>query len=166
MSEPISNEFLSANFSVNFDSNSSSNLYSNGSTVSFFNKKDLADEFLTRMEVILLMLVFLLTVVGNLAVIFILLFFKNGSRLYGFNHVHINNKNTNANQLNKSRFNCNFNFNNVSRMSFYIIHLCIADISVALMSILPQILWRYSVLFSRSQFECKIVAFGQVETFF
>jgi hypothetical protein len=53
--------------------------------------------------------------------------------------------------------------NKIPRMSFYIIHLSIADMSVALLSILPQIVWRKSVLFfASSQFLCKFVTFAQV----
>lgn len=97
------------------------------------------DEILTRIEVLVLIVLFIATLVGNIGVIIILLFF-NG----------------------KSKKSC-FSYNNVSRMSFYIINLSLADISVALLSILPQIIWRYSVVFwASSQFVCKFVTYGQV----
>ena len=47
-------------------------------TTHLFDKNQIADEFLTKLEVILLVLVFLLTVIGNLGVILILVIFKNG----------------------------------------------------------------------------------------
>ena len=97
------------------------------------------DEILTRIEVLVLIILFISTLVGNISVIIILLFFNN-----------------------KSKKSC-FSYNNVSRMSFYIINLSLADISVAMLSIFPQIIWRYSVLFwASSQFVCKSVTYGQV----
>lgn len=106
--------------------------------------KNLNDMLLTRVEVFILTSLFVLTVVGNLAVIFILLLYR-------------------TNKTSRSR--CLTINNNISRMSFYIIHLSIADTNVAVMSILPQILWRNSIVFNHSHFLCKLVTFSQVIIF-
>ncbi len=56
-----------------------------------------------------------------------------------------------------------FNQKSQRRMSFYLINISIADICVAIMSILPQIIWRYYIFFwSESQIVCKLTAFIQV----
>ncbi len=161
MSEFNNYSLIIENFSTKTFSGFTQNLSistSDSNATSIVNKKILADEFLTRLEVILLFLVFLMTIIGNLCVIFILLFFKHGKIINSYRKHR--NKAPLHSITNKTRF--YFKFNKISRMSFYIIHLSIADINVALMSIVPQILWRNSVLFSRSQVECKMVAFGQV----
>ena len=51
-----------------------------------------------------------------------------------------------------------------NRIKFYsfLLSLAVADINVAFINILPQILWRKSVLFNIGNTECKIVAFSQV----
>ncbi|CAF1052141.1 unnamed protein product [Brachionus calyciflorus] len=114
----------------------SSNLSSNESDFKYIN-----NEYLTRIEVVLLATLFVLTIIGNLTVILIILMYRSLSN-------------------NRSRW---FKLNkNISRMSFYIIHLSIADFNVAFMSILPQLIWRSSVIFNHSHFLCKFVAFSQV----
>ena len=56
-----------------------------------------------------------------------------------------------------------FNKKSQKRMSFYLINISIADICVAMFSILPQIIWRYYIFFwSESQIICKFTAFIQV----
>lgn len=95
-------------------------------------KAELANVTVTKIEVIVLTSLFILTIAGNLIVILILLLYRT----------------------HPSR--------TVSRMSFYIIHLSIADFCVAIMSILPQIIWRSSVLFSDFKILCKMVTFSQV----
>lgn len=111
------------------------------------NNSNLTEQFqinnklLTQIEVVLLSSLFILTVIGNLTVILIILLYRNMSS-----------KRARWFKLNK----------NISRMSFYIIHLSIADLNVAFMSILPQLIWRKSVVFNHSHFLCKFVAFSQV----
>lgn len=101
------------------------------------NQTEYASLTMTReIEVFIMSMLFALTIIGNLIVIFILLFYrKSGKKTF------------------------------LSRMSFYIIHLSVADISVALMSILPQIIWRNSVVFDKFQALCKFVTFSQVPFF-
>ena len=56
-----------------------------------------------------------------------------------------------------------FRLRNISRSSFYILNLSIADLSVALLSILPQIFWQYYQTFwSNSKVLCKLIPFCQV----
>lgn len=96
------------------------------------------DLSLTKIEITILIILFCLTIIGNLAVIVIVL-------------------------INRKRRNSFMNLRNVSRMSFYILNLSIADIFVALMSVLPQLLWRSNILFLvQSKLLCKLVAFAQV----
>jgi len=107
-------------------------------------KLSISDPFLTRMEVIVLSIVFFTALFGNLIVIIYLCLSitmsKKMKRALGIEII-----------------------NKIPRMSFYIIHLSIADMSVALLSILPQIVWRKSVLFfASSQLLCKFVTFAQV----
>jgi hypothetical protein len=101
----------------------------------------IVDPTLTRLEVILLTNMFILTIVGNLVVIVTLFMCPN--------------------RRNKKSICFSFN-KNISRMSFYILHLSIADINVAFMSILPQIIWRNNIIFNSSHFLCKLVTFCQV----
>jgi hypothetical protein len=101
----------------------------------------IADPNLTRLEVIVLATLFTLTVTGNSAVIATLFFCPRR----------------------KDKKSACFKFNkNISRMSFYILNLSIADIGVAFMSILPQIIWRSNIVFNTSNFLCKLVTFCQV----
>jgi hypothetical protein len=96
---------------------------------------NIIEEFRSGIELSILTLLFFFTIVGNASVIVLLMLFgkkRTGSRI------------------------------GVSRMSFYIIHLSIADISVAVMSILPQVLWRNYVIFMNSHFLCKLVTFIQL----
>jgi len=90
--------------------------YSN-STVSFDTNEigKIADEFLTKLEVILLIAVFIFTIVGNFGVILILLVFKHGSNFQSFKGNGV--KHYSA----KKRPKIYSYFSNVSRMSFYII---------------------------------------------
>lgn len=100
-----------------------------------FDKSELTNPNVTNVEVILMSSLFVLTIVGNFIVIFILLVYRTSS---------------------SSR-------RSISRMSFYIINLSVADICVALMSILPATIWRHSVVFfSDLQVVCKLVSFSQV----
>lgn len=88
-----------------------------------------------EVEVVIMSTLFALTLVGNLIVIFILLFYrKSGKKTF------------------------------LSRMSFYIIHLSLADITVAFLSILPQIIWRNRIVLDQNQALCKFVVFSQVST--
>ena len=98
-------------------------------------KSELTNPNVTNVEVILMSSLFVLTVLGNLIVIFILLVYRTSSS----------------------------SKRPISRMSFYIINLSVADICVALMSILPATIWRKSVVFfSDLQCVCKLVSFSQV----
>lgn len=85
-------------------------------------RNGIADEMLTKIEVFLLIFIFVTTIISNLIVIFILVCFKSTN-------------------LSISSTSC-YGYTNVSRMSFYIINLSLADINVAFMSVLPQLLWR------------------------
>lgn len=98
-------------------------------------KSELTNPNVTNFEVILMSSLFVLTIVGNFIVIFILLVYRTSSSTR----------------------------RSISRMSFYIINLSVADICVALMSILPATIWRHSVVFfSDLQVVCKLVSFSQV----
>nr|QVK46039.1 G protein-coupled receptor [Proales similis] len=99
--------------------------------------KSLLNERQTRIEVTTLSLLFTLTVIGNLTVVLVLVFFNQR----------------------KAR---GFHLRNITRMSFYIINLSLADLNVAFLSILPQLIWRISVVFQSSQILCKLVTFVQL----
>ena len=90
--------------------------YLNNSNV--FDKNQIADKLLTKLEVILLILVFLFTIIGNLGVILILVIFKNGLTNHAFNSPRINSIKNKSREL---RFQFYPSLNNISRMSFYII---------------------------------------------
>lgn len=92
---------------------------------------------MTIIEICILSLVFCATVIGNILLISFLMVSR-----------------------------CKNNKFQISRISFYIIHLSVADLIVAFVSILPQILWRNSVIFNHSNFLCKLVTFTQVSFFF
>lgn len=92
----------------------------------------------TTIEVTILSILFCFALIGNSLVIIKLVFFGKKNPL--------------------------FNKNSQNRMSFYMINLSIADICVALLSILPQIIWRYNILFwSKSNVVCKLTTFLQVK---
>ena len=95
--------------------------------------KQLLGSSLTRIEIIALLATFILTFFGNLLVIAFFIW-------------------------NKLR---NKNFK-ITRILFFIIHLSISDIIVALFSILPQIIWRYLLVINYSNFICKAITFFQV----
>jgi hypothetical protein len=96
------------------------------------------DLLLNKIETISLLIFFSLTVVGNTSVIVILLVCKSTGKQ-------------------------SLSIKNVSRMSFYIINLCVADICVAFLSILPEFIWRYHVFFpTDSNVLCKFHKFSQV----
>lgn len=91
--------------------------YSNFSNISVysFDKEEIADKFLTNLEVLLLIIVFIFTIIGNIGVILILLVFKHGHNFHSFkSHNH-------AKDTSKKRPKIYSSFSNVSRMSFYII---------------------------------------------
>lgn len=103
----------------------------------------ITDLFLREIEFLVLMTLFFLTIAGNLSVIMTLLFYRN--------------------YKSKRRSTCfGLIFNRLSRMSFYIVNLSVADICVAFMSILPQIIWRKMIFFNQYEFLCKFVTFSQV----
>lgn len=93
------------------------------------------DPLMTQVETITMSILFILTVIGNTGCIIALLFCQRSN--------------------NGSR--------RVSRMSFYIINLSIADLFVAFLSILPTLFWRYNVYFSlKSNVLCKLVSFSGI----
>ena len=109
-------------------------------------KSMLTSRLLTNIEVAVLCILFCVALVGNLIVIVYLLFSINKeSRGICCN----------------TRLGCK----KITRMSFYIVHLSIADCNVAFMSILPQIFWRNAVFFLSSQIVCKLVTFFQVSRY-
>lgn len=93
-------------------------------------------------EISLLKMILYLTITCNMLVILILLF-KKKKQPYKF--------------LN---FLC-IKYNKISRMSFYLMILSFADITVALVSILPQIYWKERFN-SINPFFCKAITFFQV----
>ena len=119
----------------------SSFFFNNTNNTNKFDLSTLVDLRLTRIEVVLLTTLFILTLLGNLIVIITLFFFPKRKRKH------------------KKCFSYN---KRLSRMSFYILNLSIADMNVAVMSILPQIIWRSSVIFNNSHILCKLVTFCQV----
>jgi hypothetical protein len=93
-----------------------------------------------KFELTFSFILFALTIIGNAAVILILLLFKNKRK-------------------------SSVNLRTVSRMSFYIINLSIADLSVAFLSILPQTIWKMTVyFFVNSNLLCKFFSFTQIFT--
>nr|XP_054757033.1 oxytocin receptor-like [Lytechinus pictus] len=50
----------------------------------------------------------------------------------------------------------------LSRMHFFILHLCVADLLTCLLSIFPQLVWDISYLFYAPDVICRIVKYGQV----
>ncbi len=109
-------------------------------TISNFTEP-IIDRFLNKIETISLFVFFILTVIGNLLVIVVLLLCKR--------------------QRTQS-----VNIKNVSRMSFYIIHLSVADLCVAFFSLFPEFLVRYNIYFSvESNLLCKLHKFTNVIVF-
>ncbi|XP_014203836.1 cardioacceleratory peptide receptor [Copidosoma floridanum] len=49
-----------------------------------------------------------------------------------------------------------------SRMNFFIIQLALADLLVGIISVLTDIIWRYSVAWYAGNFACKVIRFAQV----
>lgn len=91
----------------------------------------------TNVEVTILSILFVIALVGNLLVILKLTFFRHKNPL--------------------------FNTKSQTRMSFFIVNLCFADLCVAFTSILPQAIWRYNnVFWSTSDLICKLTTFLQV----
>lgn len=99
-------------------------------------KNKINDQIITYVEVVILSIIFVIALIGNLILIVSILV----STCY-----------QNRNRPRK-----------ISRVSFYIMHLSIADIIVAFLSILPQIVWRNSIIFPDSHVLCKFVTFAQV----
>lgn len=54
----------------------------------------------------------------------------------------------------------------LTRMQWFIIHLCLADIAVALFSVLPQMAWDITLRFQGSNFGCKIVKYLQLTSMY
>ncbi|KAJ8319981.1 hypothetical protein KUTeg_001568 [Tegillarca granosa] len=50
----------------------------------------------------------------------------------------------------------------LSRMQLFIVHLCLADIFVALFNVLPQMIWDITYRFQGNNFLCKIVKYFQL----
>uniref|UniRef100_T1JNT7 G-protein coupled receptors family 1 profile domain-containing protein n=1 Tax=Strigamia maritima TaxID=126957 RepID=T1JNT7_STRMM len=50
----------------------------------------------------------------------------------------------------------------LTRMYFFILHLCIADLIVAFLHVLPQLCWDVTHRFQGNDFLCKVIKFGQL----
>lgn len=50
----------------------------------------------------------------------------------------------------------------LSRMNYMVLHLCIADLSVVLFNLVPQIAWKITFYFEGGSILCKIVSYVQV----
>ena len=86
------------------------------------------DEFLAKLELAVLGLMFLTAVIGNLAVIIILKCHRK----------------------------------KLTRMQWFIIHLCIADLSLAFFNQLPQFAWDLTYRFQGNNILCKFVKYVQL----
>lgn len=92
----------------------------------------------TLVHFVALNVIFFLTLVGNLAVVFVIIDTKKRKSFWA-------------------------SFSNKNRISFYILCLSIADINVAFLSILPQIIELNNIYWlSDSNLACKLVRFIQV----
>lgn len=94
---------------------------------------DIQDTLATSIQIGILLLIFFVALIGNSVVIIILMMNK-----FSNNHFKMN------------------------RISFYIAHLSLADIVVALFSIFPQVFEIIFKFFKYSQLACKFIKFGQV----
>ncbi|XP_060063843.1 cephalotocin receptor 1-like [Ylistrum balloti] len=54
----------------------------------------------------------------------------------------------------------------LTRMQWFIVHLCLADISVALFNVLPQMAWDITYRFQGSTFTCKLVKYLQLSAMY
>ncbi|OWF49451.1 cephalotocin receptor 1-like [Mizuhopecten yessoensis] len=54
----------------------------------------------------------------------------------------------------------------LTRMQWFIVHLCLADISVALFNVLPQMAWDITYRFQGSSFTCKVVKYLQLTSMY
>ncbi|CAH1392935.1 unnamed protein product [Nezara viridula] len=90
------------------------------------------DEDLAKIEMATLAVMFVMTVVGNGAVLAALF----------------------ARRQSATR-------TKVPRMNFFMLHLCVADMCTAWLNILPQLAWEVTFRFKGGEFLCKSVKFGQ-----
>lgn len=91
------------------------------------------DEGLARIEVATLAVIFLVTVIGNTAV---LLALWTRRRYAGRKKL--------------------------SRMYFFILHLSVADLITAFLGVLPQLGWDVTYRFTAGFFMCKVIKYGQL----
>ncbi|XP_033728240.1 annetocin receptor-like [Pecten maximus] len=54
----------------------------------------------------------------------------------------------------------------LTRMQWFIVHLCLADISVALFNVLPQMAWDITYRFQGSTFTCKLIKYLQLTSMY
>jgi hypothetical protein len=47
----------------------------------------------------------------------------------------------------------------MTRMSFFILHLTIADLLVAFLSVLPMLIWKSTITFNGGDFLCRLIVF-------
>lgn len=109
----------------------------NGNVIAFDSGKDdedvmNRDEYLARIEIATLAIIFFITLLGNGTVLLALWTRKR----YGGRK-------------------------KLSRMYFFILHLSIADLITAFLSVLPQLAWEITYRFNGGYFLCKLVKYGQ-----
>ncbi|XP_012216669.2 oxytocin receptor-like [Linepithema humile] len=109
---------------------------SNLSTLSSFSSTDQTpddarDEYLARWEIAVLTSIFLITLIGNVMILF---------ALYA------------RRRYQRRKF---------TRMYFFILHLSIADLLTGLFDVLPQLAWDITFRFQGGAILCKLIKFGQ-----
>lgn len=103
-----------------------------GSSTSTYELEPERDEYLAKIEVATLAIILLVTLLGNGTVLLALW----TRRRYGGRK-------------------------KLSRMYFFILHLSVADLITAFLSVLPQLAWEITFRFSGGFLLCKLVKFGQ-----
>ena len=125
-----------------------------------FNSRDFG---LVRVEVAVQATIFVATIVGNLLILIALGRRAFTRRPHGKHHNHPGGDHPGGGNVvavpahHSASSRCR-----LSRMDFMIIHLAIADLSVAFFNVLPQLVWDATGHFLGTDFLCRMVAFLQV----